>query len=486
MILHAHARGLCIFIVLLLTVGCVVAEEEQLNPSSGSIDRSLLEHDQLASLQRLHYAGAPTALLPDDKESARFGELRASTESDALDELDRLYADHHRLKALALRDSDRDGVPDFRVSDYYGKFMEGDVDLDDDGVRNALDSDPFDRGVGLLDANTNGLPDSIDWSLLGREPELAEIQLGLHRDHGIALVDRDARFDLELAEAVDDTVRRVFRQVFESENGLPNLRTIATEKTALLNAALAGVEEDETAAQVFPRTQSLIIYDVGRRSDDRLLLLGLLVHEMGHSFHMSLDFDALDLVAENGRTRFPTPHFVELLRAFEWEQTSFYEGELGAGLAVVPRFVYMGMSEPVFSFRGKDPKEWKIWAEEVYKDLGEPPTYLLDEAFASRGIVSDDALSLPSEWFADNLIAYVITVIEAEALETHGTAAQLAIDAALRAVWPTFYHRNLASDIRAYFERTFPITESDRRLLAERYIAPIVASASRSDLVPIR
>ena len=486
MILHAHARGLCIFIVLLLTVGCVVAEEEQLNPSSGSIDRSLLEHDQLASLQRLHYAGAPTALLPDDKESARFGELRASTESDALDELDRLYADHDRLKALALRDSDRDGVPDFRVSDYYGKFMEGDVDLDDDGMRNALDSDPFDRGVGLLDANTNGLPDSIDWSLLGREPELAEIQLGLHRDHGIALVDRDARFDLELAEAVDDTVRRVFRQVFESENGLPNLRTIATEKTALLNAALAGVEEDETAAQVFPRTQSLIIYDVGRRSDDRLLLLGLLVHEMGHSFHMSLDFDALDLVAENGRTRFPTPHFVELLRAFEWEQTSFYEGELGAGLAVVPRFVYMGMSEPVFSFRGKDPKEWKIWAEEVYKDLGEPPTYLLDEAFASRGIVSDDALSLPSEWFADNLIAYVITVIEAEALETHGTAAQLAIDAALRAVWPTFYHRNLASDIRAYFERTFPITESDRRLLAERYIAPIVASASRSDLVPIR
>ncbi len=486
MILHAHARGLCIFIVLLLTVGCVVAEEEQLNPSSGSIDRSLLEHDQLASLQRLHYAGAPTALLPDDKESARFGELRASTESDALDELDRLYADHDRLKALALRDSDRDGVPDFRVSDYYGKFMEGDVDLDDDGMRNALDSDPFDRGVGLLDANTNGLPDSIDWSLLGREAELAEIQLGLHRDHGIALVDRDARFDLELAEAVDDTVRRVFRQVFESENGLPNLRTIATEKTALLNAALAGVEEDETAAQVFPRTQSLIIYDVGRRSDDRLLLLGLLVHEIGHSFHMSLDFDALDLVAENGRTRFPTPHFVELLRAFEWEQTSFYEGELGAGLAVVPRFVYMGMSEPVFSFRGKDPKEWKIWAEDVYKDLGEPPTYLLDEAFASRGIVSDDALSLPSEWFADNLIAYVITVIEAEALETHGTAAQLAIDAALRAVWPTFYHRNLASDIRAYFERTFPITESDRRLLAERYIAPIVASASRSDLVPVR
>ena len=44
-------------------------------------------------------------------------------------------------------------------------------------------------------------------------------------------------------------------------------------------------------------------------------------------------------------------------------------------------------------------------AKEVYQALGETPTYLLDEAFASRGIVSDDALGLPSEWYADNLIA---------------------------------------------------------------------------------
>ena len=291
--------------------------------SSGSIDRPLMERDQVDSLRGVHYAGAPIAVLPDDEETARFRKLRASTESEALDYLDKLHGDRDRLKALALRDSDGDGVPDFRVSDYYGKFMEGDLDLDGDGVRNVLDSDPFDRARGRIDADTNGMPDSIDWSMSGREAELAEIQLGLYHDHRIALVDRDARFDLVLAEAVDDTVRRVFRHVFENEKVLPTLRTIATEKTALLNAALAAVEEDETAAEVFPRTQSLIIYDVGRRVEARLLLLGLLVHEMGHSFHMSLDFDAEDLVAENGRTRFPAPRFVELVRAFQWEQTGF-------------------------------------------------------------------------------------------------------------------------------------------------------------------
>ena len=463
----ANSRSICIVILPLLAVGYIVALEQD------------LERDQIASLQSVHYADAPIAVLPDDEETARFRKLRASTESRALDDLDKLYGERDRLKALALHDTDDDGVPDFRVSDYFGKFMEGDVDLDGDGVRNVLDSDPFDRDLRGVDANANGMPDSIDWSLLGRDARLTEIQLGLYRDHGIALVDRNARFDLVLAEAVDDTVRRVFRHFFENENVLPTLRTIAREKTALLNATLAAAEKDETAAQVFPRSQSLIIYDVGRGVDDPLLLLGLLVHEMGHSFHMSLDFDAEDLAAENARTRFPAPRFVELIRAFEWEQTGFYEGELGAELEVVPRFVYTGMSEPTFSFRGKDPEAWASWAEEVYQALGETPTYLLDEAFASRGIVSDDALSLPSEWYADNLIAYVVTVIEVEALETRGTAAQLAIDNALRAVWPTFYHRNLAPDIRAHFETTFPITESDRRLLAERYIEPIVANPSR-------
>ena len=54
---------------------------------------------------------------------------------------------------------------------------------------------------------------------------------------------------------------------------------------------------------------------------------------------------------------------------------------------------------------------------------------------------------------------------------------RLLVDAALRSVWPGFYHRNLAPDVRAYFEATFPITVSDRRLLAHRYIDPILDDA---------
>jgi len=84
------------------------------------------------------------------------------------------------------------------------------------------------------------------------------------------------------------------------------------------------------------------------------------------------------------------------------------------------------------------------------------------------------------EWYGDNFIAYVVSVLEDEALTRFSSdadamvAARLRVDAALRSVWPGFYHRNLAPDVRAYFEATFHITASDRRLLANRYIDPIL------------
>jgi hypothetical protein len=213
--------------------------------------------------------------------------------------------------------------------------------VDGDGVRNVYDAAPYDpsRGgrdddgdgipdAGFADANGNGLADHVDWALHGKDREMASIQLGLFRDHRILLVERDAEFDLALARAADDAVRRVFRAYFEKSPVLPTRRTIAVEKTALLHSLLALLAGDDTSAQVFSQTQSLTVYDPGHGTEDALGLLGLFAHEMGHSYHMALDWDASHPDLENRRTEFPAPHFVKTVARFGWTVDGYDDGQL--------------------------------------------------------------------------------------------------------------------------------------------------------------
>ena len=326
---------------------------------------------------------------------------------------------------------------------------------------------------------------------------MAEIQLGLFRDHKILLVERDARFDLPLARAADDVVRRVFRACFEKSPVLPTLRTIAVEKTALLHSFLALLAEDETSAQVFSQTQSLTVYDPGRATEDALGLLGLFAHEMGHSYHMALDWDASHPDLENRRTEFPAPNFVKTVARFGWTVDGYYDGQFEDGLKPAPQFLYAGMSEPVLLLKGRTPEDWEGWLNAIWEELGKPEDYLTHPSFVKEEVVGDYSLTSPYEWYGDNLLAYVITVLEETALEriaSRGTgpeveaareAARQRIVESLRAVWPGFDHRNIGKEARAYFGQTFPIREDDRQLLVERYILPIIERQEEAAVRPL-
>lgn len=466
---------------------------------SGKARAPVLRWRQVSSLNYAHYrpGDQPAVSLPDTAEVDTYHLTRSRSESEALVFLDELFGERDDLKALAVRDSDGDGVPDYRVSDYFGKFMEGDLDLDGDGILNTLDSHPNDPAWGgqdgdgdgipdvagsFRDENTNGMPDHIDWAMQGRDPEFGELQRRLLREHKIALVDRDAEFDLPLLRAVDDVVGRVFRSYFERRPVMPTLRTIAVEKTALLGRLLSNVVEDNTSAQVFSQTQSLTIYDDGRDIPHEIGLLGLLVHEIGHNYHMALDFRVDDVAAENGRTRFTSPAFIRMIAPFGWINDGYYEGTFAEVLPVMPRFAYTGISEPLFRFNDKTPEQWSEWLLETYEGIGSPAEYLQKIPFSSRYIVSDYSLTSPYEWYGDNLLAYVVLVLERETLDVLAGAGRgedadtdkRRIDEAMRQIWPGFYHRNIAPDVFAYFEQTFPIVPEDRRFLARRYVFPLL------------
>jgi len=463
-------------------------------------DRPELHPEQVQSLSMVYYrarndeqAASLQVRLPGDEELARYQQQRKRMNEEALAILDDVYGADERLKALALRDSDGDGLADYRISDYFGKFSEGDLDVDGDGIRNVLDSHPYDRARGgrdtngdgapdvdFTDANRNSIPDHLDWALPGRDPELVSIQAGLFRDFHIALVERDAEFDLPLARAVDDVIRRVYGARLAPSSGLPNLRTIAVERTALLNQQLAEEAGTDMDAQALYNSQSLVVYDAGRGVDELIGLLGLLVHETGHAWHMSLDWDAAHPERENARNDFPAPVFVRTVEPFGWTTSGYFDGELKDDLPVRPQFLYTGISEPEFLYRGKTAQDWAEWVEEVYSIIGERDDYLEDERIASRGIVGDYSLTTPYEWYGDNMLAYVLLTLEEAALSglepEQAAAARDNLTQATRAIWPGFYYRNLGPEARAYFAATFPLVPADRDALVRRYLLPIIAA----------
>jgi hypothetical protein len=440
--------------------------------------RAALQRESLASVFTSNGEPPP----PSESERARLASLPEQFPAEEITELEELVPDPE-LQLLAIRDSDGDGVHDYRVSDYYGKFMEGDVDVDGDGIRNALDSAPYDGAVGGVDddgdgapdrdyqdRDSDGIPDHVDWSGLA-VGEAAGWQEQLFAEHGVLLAGRGAPFSSTFARSAKDAVTRIFRRRLE-EGDLATLRLIATDETCLLSAEV----DDATNAMVVPQTQTLMVYRVGLDYPP-IAQLGLLAHELGHVWQFAWDFDAGDLAAENRRIHYPGTRFLALVEPFGWSsQPQPYDPAADDYTLFTPQYHTLG---PTYLYQGESPAEWAARLERLYEEIGD--SYLQDPTLA--GVVGDYSLTNPWEWHADNLLAYLYASLEARARETlrreEGEETIAALRAIVQEAWPGFRYQNFdAERLEDHYRRYFPLSDSDLDYFVESYLRPVAADPS--------
>jgi hypothetical protein len=486
-------RGLGLFLLILL--GCMSGStnqnktvvpsetpETQLGASDLAIELGKLGMEQRRSLTYMFYRDNAAPPKPSARELRRLEHNLAAAPRVEVDELRGLYGDDTELLAYASRDTDRDGVLDYRISHYCGKFFEGDIDLDGDGIRNVYDAAPYNRRVGGVDTNRDGLPDKpgsfadadadkipdhLDWSMLAPEQlseQHAEQQAGLFRDFGVILLERSSSFTPELVQAIDDTLRLVFRKP------MPTLRTVSVEDQLLLSRDLG--DNGLMVAQ----TQTLTIYTKSIEGADPLVVLGLIVHEVDHAWQLAQDFDTSDLRAENNRIHYPPGKFTSSLERFGWMPE---DDNLGEGHHHHLYWPHFYATSPRYLYRGSPPNEWAAWFEDVERESGRD--FLRNSPAVTWGMVGPYSLTSPWEWHADQLMASVYNRIDRGIGQHHNHAyrdiaslLRVRMLQSVRGQWYRYDYRNAAgTSIDRALSQQFELTPIEIETLIDRYVVPL-------------
>ena len=437
-----------------ISAGCSAAE-----------DFSDQQHESLAAV---FYRGNPLPPPPTDLELQK---TRAKVRQARRWErrlLKQLYSRDRELWVYATRDSDGDGILDFRVSDYYGRFLEGDTDLDGDGIVNILDGRPFSVDASPLTGSS--LPPHLDWEAQGKPAEMVRIQRELYSKYGIVLVERTESFTPELARAVWDAVTRVYQKVFAHEGSLPTLRTIATEDFSLLDP-----EDPEGAtdfAQVLATTQTLVIYRRGVESPPAIQL-GFIAHEIGHNIQFALDYDDKRQQEIIERNYFAATRFHQLVEPFGWTTVPLEIDPRDEFTLFRPQ--YLSIQPYEYLYNDEPLEDWEEWLTAIYDEVGEEE-YLSDERITELHILGDYSLSGPWEWYSDHVIAYVYLALfdslasrcSPESLRALEDKFQTEVVAP---AWPYFAYENArGDDIQSHLRQVYTMIREDVAAMAETYL----------------
>lgn len=480
--MQMRRRGLNLLLLMLVVFSCTSGTRFEAESVASTTPQELapseVASEQRRSLRYLYYRNNDAPPPPRPSELRRLERDLAMAPPVEVQELQDIYGNDTELLVYATRDTDNDGILDYRISEYRGKFFEGDIDVDGDGIRNVYDSAPYDPKRGGVDTNGDGVPDKpgsfddrdgdgipdhLDWSRRKPEP-LAAQQASLFHDFHLILVERSARATPELVQAVDDTLRYVIREP------LPSLRTLAIEDQLLISPDLGD------NGFMLAQTQTLTICMNSLEGAAPIVVLGLLVHEVGHAWQLAQDFDAADLAAENVKMHFPPGRFTRSLERFGWKVD---RGTLGEGYPHRLYWPHFYATSPRYLYRGSSPNEWAAWFEDVQRESG--PEFLRNSPAVTWGMVGPYSLTSPWEWHADHMMAALYNRLD-RGLDLHANRTYRNISGLLRKAmlesiqrqWSRYDYRNaVGTSIDRELGRRFALTPDEVQELVDRYVIPL-------------
>ena len=484
-----------------------------------SIPVTLMNKQRLRSLCNVWYAGNP---LPEINPSlwgsachrafettdidSEYGEYIAS----ALDVTD--PDDGQNLFCyFAALDNDSDDIPDFRVNN-YGRFGENDTDVDNDGISNVRDHQPF--VINSIDGPHCGEGDVPHHLRVGLCPngdnEACQLQEKLYREFDIMVVNRE--FDVNDDRLVTglrvvyDTLNLVYKRGIQElpqvqsdcpgKPTLPSLKTIALAECSLgsirnpndRSGAQRCDNDKTTQAEAIAQNATFTILPDGA-SFPSMFKLGVWVHELGHSFQFAFDYDRQRYTELTTLNYWNTPGFEILMKDFGWKidtsdktqqarsqyanravfdaaEITLFDPESyrwnGRLTASIKNMIACGFNDP----------EGKCQTESRTGYIAEEPRFNRDQMALFTYYGAND----PWEWYADGTMAYLYRLMSEQLARRSSAETVEGINVWLRAsvleTWPEndFFYENISDQVFNRFQQLIPISDSQADELICRYI----------------
>ncbi len=453
-----------IVLFLVIAGGCSSTEIKQVSPATAVPDAMAAQNMiaknklQFQTLGFIFYEDNP---MPAEPTTAELDAAKQLADGPDKKQLQNTFGDDLNLWAYAMRDTNDNGIRDYRFDEYHGRFMEGDVDIDGDDIRNTLDLEPYDASIKNDDsANNNGVPDHLDWALQDKPEHMSVIQQKLFNDHGIILVERSTEFTALLAQGVYDIITRAFKPLFEGRQTLPTLTTVAAIKWTSLDLPT----DDFSRAQVTAHNGTLEMFAHGINLS-RFLLIGVLGHELSHNIQFAMDYSDTDR-SEIIKNIYRNKNFHNMMEQFGWQIDEIPVDESKVFQHISPQYQEVKTYKTIRF----EQKTYKQWIDAIgKKDLRHPMIRI-------TSIVGNYSLSSPFEWHADYMIAYLFIGMQNYAAQHFCTAEEAAklkeLAIAENITTWKFNHDNARGNKKAlaFFRDKHHIDEADWEYFTQEYL----------------
>jgi hypothetical protein len=341
-----------------------------------------------------------------------------------------------KLRYFGLRDTNDDGVFDFRIKE-KGSFLPNDTDADGDKTLNLMDARPLNFGTAVDAVSNNdddgdGLPNHLDWSNKKRftfegaeRRKLVELQLEIFKGHGVVLIETDYGFLLPMAEMTLD-VLDIYQPLMDRyrSNG-----AIAKTLQSITMANQYDIDPAEVLAEVSPVNGLLRFYGLYleelEKPQNLLAPFFTYVHEFAHVIQNAMDVERNENSLLTTNTHLAPESFSEAINRFGWnikvdqvKPNLANYGYVNHGVEpMAPKEIY---GETDFATLHPEACSPEVLGDQEVRKLTHKRLKVLNcySLYDSR------------EWYAEHLAASLLKVMYKRLKKTHGKAQAKAIQSA--------------------------------------------------------